>query len=88
MSALTFQTLDEFLTLALQIIKRQPRGHFLIKVPDQKAVFVRAYFVREPWIPTAIRTRALERILRSLMTETKEHPILPMREALNCQHRG
>ena len=65
-SSRTFQTLEEFLTLALQTIKAQPRGHFVLKVPDHKAVFVRAHFVREPWISNALRTRALERIYRSL----------------------
>lgn len=65
-SSRTFQTLEEFLTLALQTIKAQPRGHFVIKVPGHKAVFARAHFVREPWISNALRARALERIYRSL----------------------
>lgn len=78
-STRTFQSLEEFLTLALQTIKRQPRGHFLIKVPDHKALFVRAYFVREPWIPQALRKRALERIRRSLMLGKQAQPILPPR---------
>lgn len=80
-SSRTFQTLDEFLTLALQMVKRQPRGHFVIKVPDHKAIFARAYFVRDPWIPDAQRRRALERMLRSLMPERTELQVLPAPQA-------
>jgi len=65
-SSRTFQTLDEFLTVALQAIKRQPRGHFVVKVPDKKAVFVKAHYVREPRIPEALRGRALARAYESL----------------------
>jgi hypothetical protein len=76
-SSRTFQTIDEFLTLALQAVKAQPKGHFVIKVPSRKALFVRACFVREPWIPNALRSRALERIQRSLGPERKVPAALP-----------
>jgi hypothetical protein len=62
----TFRSLDEFLTVSLQKFKALPRGHFVIKVPDRKAVFVRAHFIRVPWIGSSMRTKALERMRESL----------------------
>lgn len=61
-SSRTFLTEQEFLTLGLQKIKEQPRGHFLIKVPGKRAVFARAPFVREPRITARQLAAARERI--------------------------
>jgi hypothetical protein len=58
----TFLQLEEFLTMCLQKIKALPRGHFVLKVPDRKAVFVRANFIRVPWVSCAMRAKALERM--------------------------
>ena len=66
-SSRTFQTLDEFLTISLQTIKAQPCGHFVVKVPEHKAIFVRAHFVRVPWVSNAVRTRALQRVHERLL---------------------
>jgi hypothetical protein len=61
-SSRTFLTKEEFLTLGLQRIKGQPRGHFLIKVPGKRAVFVRAPFIKEPRITAQQLAQARERI--------------------------
>lgn len=66
-SSRTYLSQDEFLTLCLQKMKAQPRGHFVIKVPNHKAVFVRAHFVREPWVPDGVRQRALQRMHNRLL---------------------
>ena len=71
-SSRTFQSLEEFLTVALQAVKAQPRGHFVIKVPGEKAVFVRARFIRKPWVSQAFCARALERI-RCALASTPRH---------------
>jgi hypothetical protein len=68
--------LDEFLTLCLQRFKALPKMHFVLKVPGDKAVFARAHFVRVPWISKALRTRALERIVRSLTPDNSVRPAL------------
>lgn len=73
----TYWQFDEFLTICIQKIKTLPPRHFVIKVPDSKAVFVRANFIREPWIPNAMRAKALERIHRSLTATPGNHPALP-----------
>jgi hypothetical protein len=77
-SSRTFWTLDEFLTVCMQKVKAQPRGHFVIKVPGEKAVFVRAPYIRVPWISNALRTQALARIAeRSSLTR----PAIPYQSA-------
>ena len=73
----TYWQFDEFLTLCVQKIKTLPPRHFVIKVPDHKAVFVRAHFIREPWVPNAMRTRALTRIHESLTAPRHTQPGLP-----------
>jgi len=74
----TYWQFNEFLTLCVQKIKTLPPRHFVIKVPEHKAVFVRAHFIREPWVPNAMRARALERIHRSLTTPPSNQVALPM----------
>jgi hypothetical protein len=61
-SSRTFLSQEEFLTLGLQRIKEQPRGHFVIKVPGKPAVFARAPFVKEPRITTRQLANARQRI--------------------------
>ncbi len=63
-SSRTFLPEQEFLTLWLQKIKAQPRGHFIIKVPGKRAVFARAPFVQEPHITQAALARGCERIFQ------------------------
>ncbi len=73
----TFWQLDEFLTVCLQKFKAQPRGHFVIKVPDHKAVFVRANYVRVPWVSNAMRERALARMHERLLAAGSPTAIAP-----------
>jgi len=61
-SSRTFLSEQEFLTLGLQRIKGQPRGHFVIKVPGKRAVFARAPFIKAPHLTARQLARARERI--------------------------
>lgn len=61
-SSRTFLTEAEFLTLGLQRIQAQPRGHCVLKVPTSKAVFLKLPFVKTPWISQRVRDSARERI--------------------------
>jgi len=61
-SARTFLSEAEFLTLGLQKLRLQPRGHFALKVPGKRAVFLRAPLVKEPWLSVSARDRALARV--------------------------
>jgi hypothetical protein len=61
-SSRTFLNLEEFLTIALQKIKELPRGHFVLKVPGHRALFVCAPFVETPRITARLRAIARERI--------------------------
>jgi hypothetical protein len=59
----TFVTEEEFLTVALQKLHLQPKGHFALKVPGKRAAFLRAPRVIEPWLSERSRERALSYIL-------------------------
>jgi hypothetical protein len=61
-SSRTFLSEAEFLTLALQKLRLQPRGHFALKVPGKPVVFLRARRVNEPWLSERARDRALEQV--------------------------
>ncbi len=61
-SSRQFLTKDEQMTLALQQVKAQPKAHFLLDVPDHQAVFMRAPYVKTPWITARRRREGLERI--------------------------
>ena len=71
-SSRQFLNLEEQMTLWLQRIKALPIGHFLLKLPDQKAIFVRAPFVQDPWISAQRRQAALERIYQQSCYSTPE----------------
>ncbi len=61
-SSRQFLSKEEQMTLALQEIQSQPKGHFLIKVTNHPAVFVRSAFVKTPWISRRKLEAGLERI--------------------------
>ena len=61
-SARTFLSEAEFLTLSLQKLRLQPRGHFALKVPGKPVVFLRAPLVKEPWLSVSARDRALAQV--------------------------
>lgn len=61
-SSRTFETEQEFLTKCLQKTKAQAVGHFLLKLPKRQALFLRAPFVRDPWVTERQRTANLERV--------------------------
>lgn len=61
-SSRTFLSEAEFLTLGLQKLRLQPRGHFALKVPGKRAVFLRAPLVKDPWLSASARDRALARV--------------------------
>jgi len=76
-SSRTFETEQEFLTKCLQKAKAQPVGHFLLKLPKRPALFLRAPFVRDPWITERQRTANLARVYEQLCYERREPPALP-----------
>jgi hypothetical protein len=55
-----FWSFDESLLAFAQKIRRQGVGFFVVKVPTKPAAFVRAPYVKVPWVSSASRTRALE----------------------------
>jgi hypothetical protein len=55
-----FWSFDESLLAFIQKIRRQGVGFFVVKVPTKPAAFVRAPYVKVPWVSAAARTRALE----------------------------
>jgi hypothetical protein len=61
-SSRTFETEQEYLTNCLQRAKAQPVGHFLLKLPKQRARFVRAPFVPDPRITERRKSANLARV--------------------------
>ena len=59
----TFMSEDQQLTEFLQKVKAQPVGHFVVKVPDKPAVFVRAPLVKMPTLTSRGARAAREKIL-------------------------
>jgi hypothetical protein len=59
-SSRTFETYDEFIVRAMQRLQAQPTGHFVLKTPTSSPVFVRAPFVRTPFLPPAVIRSAVE----------------------------
>jgi hypothetical protein len=62
-SSRTFETEQEFLTKCIQRMKALPVGHFLLKLPQQKAIYVEAPFVADPWITERRKQANLARVL-------------------------
>src|SRR5579871_253838 len=54
-----FFSVEEFWTLAIQQLKGQPKMTFCISVPDKKPLFLRAPFVKIPWISARQRARGM-----------------------------
>lgn len=71
-SSRQFLNREEQMILSLQKIKSLPKGHFLLKVPDHEAVFVRAPFVKDPWLSQRKRQDAMERIYNQPYYSTPE----------------
>jgi hypothetical protein len=53
---------EEQLTMALQQLQSQPLGHFFIKTLNHAGIFVRAPFVKIPWISGRLLTAGLGRV--------------------------
>lgn len=58
-SSRTFWSFEEFLLTCMQRLKGQPLGHFVLKTPTGKPVFLRAPYVRTP----LVSRRRLEPVL-------------------------
>ena len=71
-SSRQFLNKDEQMTMFLQKIKSLPRGHFVIKTPTHKAAFLRAPFVRDPWVSERQLAAAMERIYQQPFYATTE----------------
>ena len=71
-SSRQFLNKEEQMTLFLQQIQTLPQAHFLLKVPNHEAIFVRAPFVKEPWISERRRRAAMEQIYNQSMYSTPE----------------
>ena len=78
-SSRTFLSKEEQLTLALQKIKAQGTGHFVLKTPNHPAVFMRAPYVPEP----RISTRALEAARQRIFSQ----PCYVKREEVEVQEQ-
>lgn len=57
-----FWSFDEYLLTRIQEIRRQDPGFFVVKVPTKPAAFVRAPYVKAPWVSDTSRTRAVARM--------------------------
>ncbi len=76
-SSRTYETEQEFLTKCLQKAKAQPVGHFILKLPKRPALFLRAPFVRDPWITERRRAANLERVYAQPCYERRDQPGQP-----------
>lgn len=57
-----FLSEEEFVILHAQAIRRLPKGHYVLKLPERQAIFMRAPFVPDPQLADEEREAALRHI--------------------------